>query len=96
MAQLNLTEMMLVSILVFLEPLLRHPPSELQTGNPEVSILVFLEPLLRQCVDCCGGSALEVFQSLFFWNHYLDKGEGLFLFDRFLFQSLFFWNHYLD
>ena len=36
-----------VSILVFLEPLLRHFNKGFKLRRPLVSILVFLEPLLR-------------------------------------------------
>jgi len=37
------------------------------------------------------------FQSLFFWNHYLDlTASGIYDAMHTPFQSLFFWNHYLD
>ena len=85
-----------VSILVFLEPLLRPTQREPLKYHCLVSILVFLEPLLRplfqqgtsgkfSCFNPCfsgtttqtflpteGELGIWVFQSLFFWNHYLD------------------------
>ncbi len=39
-----------------------------------VSILVFLEPLLR-LVNLAHTFSGTKFQSLFFWNHYLDKSN---------------------
>ena len=110
-----------VSILVFLEPLLRLDGQEYgyiknfcfnpcfsgtttQTFQDEyyenqnaVSILVFLEPLLRPYTFKISLFRFSLFQSLFFWNHYLDQPDspgGISAFGRF--QSLFFWNHYLD
>ena len=37
-----------------------------------------------------------MFQSLFFWNHYLDPNSRIYVKLEEAFQSLFFWNHYLD
>ncbi len=42
-----------------------------------VSILVFLEPLLRHFVLANKILDYIEFQSLFFWNHYLDSGTSL-------------------
>ncbi len=85
-----------VSILVFLEPLLRQFGPGYSLCPCLVSILVFLEPLLRPAFSSVFHLFFIMFQSLFFWNHYLDSK----LFPGFLtfpeFQSLFFWNHYLD
>ncbi len=39
---------------------------------------------------------IEMFQSLFFWNHYLDLFPFNHISILYQFQSLFFWNHYLD
>ena len=61
-----------VSILVFLEPLLRLFSSPPSSSFDAVSILVFLEPLLRLERWIRNGKKFERFQSLFFWNHYLD------------------------
>jgi len=65
------------------------------TYEASVSILVFLEPLLRHNHLKKHYQDFE-FQSLFFWNHYLDGPgpcPGRVVAE---FQSLFFWNHYLD
>jgi len=63
---------MAVSILVFLEPLLRHRRETGLFARDAVSILVFLEPLLR-LVELNGEPIWQgEFQSLFFWNHCLD------------------------
>ncbi len=64
-----------VSILVFLEPLLRHCHLEIPPLSAEVSILVFLEPLLRHDIAHTPSVRAEMFQSLFFWNHYLDLSK---------------------
>ena len=61
-----------VSILVFLEPLLRPPVSSENRIPSPVSILVFLEPLLRPFSHHSFPFSLARFQSLFFWNHCLD------------------------
>ena len=69
--QFQSVQQFLVSILVFLEPLLRPARLKPATATARVSILVFLEPLLRH--DRPAENLERVmFQSLFFWNHYLD------------------------
>ncbi len=86
-----------VSILVFLEPLLRlfdfrfhlHQIFQFQS-------LFFW----NHCLDFLAIVRLTYgykFQSLFFWNHCLDQ-EGWVKIWReiMMFQSLFFWNHCLD
>jgi len=65
-----------VSILVFLEPLLRLLRLRVAGTPGPVSILVFLEPLLRQKALRYLLSEM-MFQSLFFWNHYLDPAPGI-------------------
>jgi len=61
-----------VSILVFLEPLLRLDFGAAARMLLLVSILVFLEPLLRHHNEGHGRITISLFQSLFFWNHCLD------------------------
>ena len=86
-----------VSILVFLEPLLRPSGGYNQEGRVCVSILVFLEPLLRHIVGLIVYEPLKDVSILVFLEPLLRPlselcPDGIFR----KFQSLFFWNHCLD
>jgi|GEM_PF-1831869 len=85
-----------VSILVFLEPLLRQRDEGGEDDDCEEFQSLFF---WNHCLDASPPNFPTLpgwFQSLFFWNHCLDIKPLCYLLRLSLFQSLFFWNHCLD